>query len=123
MIPKILLYNLSSSKGFKIEKLCKRLHIEPVHIKKEEYGYRLGYLCGLSEEKAGNETKDAISEEMLVMAGFTEELLEKFLKEYRLMHIEPILLKAVLTESNKEWASIDLYKELVEERNAYEMRK
>jgi hypothetical protein len=122
--PEILFYNLTSSKGFKIEKLCKRLGVQVRHVKEEEYANTLGALCGRRVKVKQNIEESALGhsvleDEMLVMAEFTEELLERFLKEFKTMHIEPVRLKAVLTEHNQAWTSYALHQELCKERDYY----
>lgn len=118
-LPEILFYNLASSKGFKIEELCKRLGIQVRYVKEEEYQVTLGYLCGLTMEFGENSEVGAITEEMFVMVGFTEALLERFLKEFKTIHVESVQLKAVLTEHNRAWTSYALYQELCKERDYY----
>jgi hypothetical protein len=119
--PKLLLYNLKNGKGNKIEKLCKRLDISVRHIEKSEYRETVGFLAGLPEcEGTGLiSDEDPFEEEMLVMVAFTEQLLNTFLKEFRIQHIEPVALKAIVTPQNRTWDSFQLNEELNRERKAF----
>ena len=119
--PKILLYNLVSSKGNKIEKLSNRLNITVKHVTASEYGEPVGFLAGIPGITSKGEIfADApFSDEMLVMSEFSENFLNTFLKEFKIQHIEPVYLKAIITSQNKTWDSFQLYKELSRERQAF----
>jgi hypothetical protein len=58
------------------------------------------------------------TEEMLVMHGFSEEQLDAFLQFLRGSRLPGIDLKAILTEVNSHWTSMQLYQELTRERDA-----
>ncbi|BCN30627.1 DUF3783 domain-containing protein [Anaeromicropila herbilytica] len=119
---KILLYNLKSAKGSKIEKLCKRLSIEVKHVVEEEYLNSIGNLAGTLEKKEDNQlngrTEEAFQDEMFIMVNFTDSLLDQFLKEYRKTHIDSVSLRAIMTPNNQVWNSYELYHELCRERDA-----
>ena len=59
-----------------------------------------------------------LGEEMLVMANFPTRLLDTFLQKYRRKKLAPIALKAVLTETNLRWDSLQLHEELKREHEA-----
>ncbi|QHQ63526.1 DUF3783 domain-containing protein [Anaerocolumna sedimenticola] len=119
--PKILLYNLANVKGNKIEKLCSRLNIIVKHVAVSEYKEAIGFLTGLPDISSKGEifTDDPFMDEMLVMSEFSETLLNTFLKEFKIQHIEPVFLKAIVTSQNKTWDSLELNKELNRERQAF----
>lgn len=118
-LPGVLLYNLSGSKGFQIEKLCKKMHITVYYVKKQEHNDSIGTLCGLDGNEKTEITDAQIPEEMFVMAGFSDVLLEEFLQAYREGGISPVGIKAVLTEHNRNWPGLQLYHELCQEREYF----
>ena len=56
--------------------------------------------------------------EMLILKGFTGGMLDSFLHGFRKMKIQPVALKAVLTEANCGWNSLELHDELVKEHES-----
>ena len=58
------------------------------------------------------------TDEMLVFCGFTGQLLDTFLLEFKKNRIPRIALKAVLTEQNLLWNSYALHDELAKEHRA-----
>ena len=119
--PVILLYNLNSGKGKKIEKMCDRLKVTVKHIDISRYREPIGFLAGIPNIAETGQVFEGepFPDEMLVMHGFSDALLNVFLKEFKKQHIEPVALKAVITAQNKTWDSIGLNKELNREREAF----
>jgi hypothetical protein len=65
------------------------------------------------KEQNKEENKEInFSDEMLVMKGFVNSRIDELLKQLKKNGIERIHLKAVVTEYNQNWNSIELYKEL-----------
>ena len=118
-LPRLLLYNIEESKKFNIEKLCKRMKIEVRNIKEVEYGFTLGYLCGLEKQQEEQKAIGNIDKEMMIISGFSDTLLDEFLKEYRDAGIAQISIKAVLTKHNQKWTSTELFKELSKEHEYF----
>ena len=58
------------------------------------------------------------SEEMLLFAHFPETLLSRFLQSWKTTGLPPVALKAVLTDTNRDWNSLELHEQLVEERDS-----
>lgn len=116
----VYFYNLNSAKGRQIRMLCLKLGLKIRTVDSSQYLEPLGGLTGipgyklLGEQYAG----DGFSDEMLLMKGFTDSLLNRFLQGFRSMKIEPVALKAVLTDTNCGWNSLELHDELVKERQA-----
>lgn len=145
MEAKVLLFHLQNATGKKIKKLCTRLKIEAISVEEKDFMKPLKEIAGIEgineKVKAGNESvypdraeqekaelerveevverKEEFSESMLVMVNFTDELLDRYLKEYKVMHIDRIDLKAVLTEYNQNWDVLKLYQELCGEREYF----
>ena len=60
---------------------------------------------------------------MMVMCGFTGELLDILLFQMRKQGVGKIPLKAVLTDFNQHWNSLMLYEELKKEHEAMTERR
>ena len=116
MHPVLLFYNLENSKGRTLKMLCLRLKIKIRIITKEQYNQTLGALAGIDGFPLKEEvyTGDGFTDEMLVFKGFDNALLDRFLVEFKKLHLTRIGLKAVLTEHNINWDSIALHEELKE---------
>lgn len=142
----VLLYNLDNAKGRRIEKLCKGIAMKPVTVSAEDYYKPIESILESiknseheieavradaeikNSQKSGlsdiNESchSESFADEMLVLCGFNSSLLDIFLREYKKKHIEPVSLKAVLTEHNRSWTSVKLYTELCSERELLSQR-
>ena len=134
MHPVLLFYNLENSKGRTLKMLCLRLKIKiriitkeqynqtllKIKIRiitKEQYNQTLGALAGIDGFPLKEEvyTGNGFTDEMLVFKGFDNALLDRFLMEFKKLHLTRIGLKAVLTEHNINWDSIALHEELLAE--------
>lgn len=117
----VLLYNLNNTeKERKIKFVLIRMGIKIRTISKSDYLQPIGALAGIPNVEPINElyTEDGFSDEMLVMKGFSESLLDQMLIRFRKEHIQKINLKAVITPTNQTWNSLELYKELKKEHDA-----
>lgn len=67
-----------------------------------------------------SEANDGIgfSDEMILMAGFTSAQIDALIKALRRRGVGKIDYKAVLTETNKDWNSFQLYEEIKKEHEA-----
>ena len=112
----VLIYNLTPEKDAKLKMLCRKLYIPSRMVEKDEYGRKLGYLLGLSEDDsvAGGE---AFDDAMLYLADLRGGMLNLFLDQLRRNRII-VPLKAVQTETNMGFTSFELYRELCAEREA-----
>ena len=117
MHPVILFYNLENSKGRTLKMLCLRLKIKIRIITKEQYNQTLGALAGIDGFPLKEDVYigDGFTDEMLVFKGFDNALLDRFLVEFKKLHLTRIGLKAVLTEHNINWDSIAPHEELLAE--------
>ena len=79
----------------------------------------LGTLVGLSGFAAASETEtEPMTEEMLVLYRFSGKRLDDLLARLRKAGVSNIPYKAVITETNVSWSGVELYRELVKEREA-----
>lgn len=112
----ILLYNIESGKEIKIKMLCRKLNIGFRTVKKEEYGYKIAYLLGMSGDDTESGGED-FCDEMLLLCDLGGGMLNIFLSRLRKQET-PVAIKAVLTETNAQFSSYELYRELSAEHAA-----
>lgn len=89
-------------------------------ITKEETANLMDCVKTQDTDGAENE-KESIQEEMMVMYGFSGNRLDELLNALRKNQAR-INLKAILTETNKEWSSYVLYQELKKEHEMMQKR-
>lgn len=121
----IIIYNIKSEKLKKLEEICKSLNIRIKKVADTMLGQPVGFLAGVAGmKKTGSVYKGSgIADEMLIFADFDDGELDEFLKAYKDSGMEPVSLKAVITPDNVSWTFVELYNELVRERQAYESAK
>lgn len=117
MIETVLLYNFEDSEKLSMLRIALmplKLYIK--QIEKKDYVQPVGFLAGIKEITPVQDAfdGDGFGQEMLIFCGLTERKLDKALQALRRRNIK-ISYKAILTESNKTWSGIQLYKELEEE--------
>lgn len=119
----VLCYNLKgTTKGRKIGLIFGFLGYRVRHVEKEEYSLPVGEVAegrtteSINEE-AGVKTKEieaVFQDEMLLMCPENERMLDQVLQRMRKEKVQ-VPLKAVLTESNKNWTSVVLHDEIMRE--------
>lgn len=129
----VLLYNINEEKAKNIKRVLLLLGLRGKNVTEDLYGEKIGILAGmLTKEEIQNEENTVgskeignvqenvpFTEEMLVMCGFSDEKVDKFLMEMRKKKIGKINLKAVLTPYNALWNSYELYQELKKEHKSF----
>lgn len=123
MTPVVLTYHIAPAKLAKIQVLCLRLGIRVRPVPPEEYGAPLAVLAGLAETGQYPAPQEDFSGEMLVMANFRPGMLDAFLNGFRQARIPPVPLKAMLTETNAQWNSLELHRAIAEEHEMMQNRK
>ena len=108
----ILMYNLSGPEFSKLRQIFAMLRLRMRVVEPDRYH------IALSDQAA-----EALPEAMLVFCGLNNALLNQVLEVIRLAKLPPIPLKAVLTASNQEWDTHQLYEELKKEREAIAAQK
>lgn len=113
----ILMYNCSGPEFSKLRQIFAMLHLRMRPVEPEQYSLPLSDLMeGKGEPSA--EAVEPIPESMLVFCGLGDMLLHQVLEVIRLAKLPPIPLKAVLTDSNREWDTLQLRTELLGEQQA-----
>lgn len=115
MTPVLLTYHIAPAKLAKIQVLCLRLGIRVCPVPPEDYGEPLAALAGLTEKGQHPAPADTFADEMLVMAHFRPGMMDAFLNGFRQSRIPPVPLKAMLTETNAQWNSVELHRAIAEE--------
>ena len=112
----VLIYNLSPDKDAKLKMLCRKMNVGARTVEKQEYGRKLAYLLGLSDDSSAAQGED-FDGEMLYLAGLRGGMLNLFLDQLRRKKLI-IPLTAIQTETNMGFTSYELYRELCAEREA-----
>lgn len=115
MKPTVLLFNMPVKKQGAIRVLAARLHLRVLSVAPESFGTSLGMLL---QGEHGNAPTETFDEEMLVMAGLPNGVMDLLLKGLRQQRAA-VSLKAILTETNAQWSAVELYRELCREREAF----
>lgn len=110
----VLLYHVTGLKEAQLRLVCESLRINVRSVMESELHLPIGRLVGC-DVSGGDIVPSSFDGEMLVMAHFSQALLDRFLQTYRQAGIEPVPLKAILTEHNQNWSSVALYRELQKE--------
>ena len=101
--------------------VCAQMGIRIKNLTSERCIQKIGYLAGMEgftkrEVSAGYEKYTPVmSEELLVFCGFSDERLEELLANFKKAGVPKIPLKAVLTKTNADWTTYQLYEQLREE--------
>ena len=117
----VLMYNCSGEEFSKLKQIFAMLRLRMRPVEPERYHVPLVDLAvGRGEPGPAAEP---ISEAMLVFCGMGQALLNQVLEVIRVAKLPPIPLKAVLTDSNQNWDTRQLYAELMKEREAVAEQK
>lgn len=118
----VYLYNIKHKPYEKTLKLhLIRLGIRMKEVNPNDYIQPLGVLVGSKSftPVVSETTKEPFVDEMLLMVGFTNQRMDLLLSTLRKEGIR-IPLKAVLTEHNISWSSMELYNELKKEHKKFQ---
>lgn len=122
----VLLFNMNNTeKGKKVKFILVRMGVRIKNITPEMLNQQVGYLSGMKGFEAADGLYDGETflDEMLVMKGFTSKRVDELLMQFKKAEIEKIQLKAVVTDSNKSWTVLELYKELKKENEEMSKQK
>ena len=115
----LLMFHITGTKSAQIRLLCNSRKILVRIVEDHESELSIGQLAGhLITTKV--QKSEPFSDEMLVLADFTPQQLDDFLSSYRAAGIDPVPLKAVMTQSNMKWTASALCRELKLERQEME---
>lgn len=117
MAQTVLLFRLNQDKYAAVRKVCKILGIRILDIARKDYSQKLGSLAqiqGFSKEAKKYDGPE-LPAEMLVFSEMNSDQVDAFLAEYKKTGVEPIALKAVVTDQNIFWTADRMQKELLRE--------
>ena len=112
----VLLYNCSGPQWSKLRQVFVMQKLRMKAVERDQYGLSLAQVLEGSDETAGVE--EEFSDPMLVFCSLTGPKLDQLLGAMKRAKLPPIPLKAVLTPSNREWTSQQLWQELRREHQA-----
>ena len=123
--PCVLLFNIAQNERCaKIEMYLKRQGIRFLHVPPEDFGRQLGSLLSLPGfEARASAAVLPFSEEILVMSGFDQRLLQSFLNFFSSEGIKRVALKAMLTPTNASWTAAELHRNLRAEHEQFQKLK
>ncbi len=111
----VLCYNLKGERADMVRELAEKAGIQAFLVPEEAYLQTIGALCGIAEPTDEAHTGEGFPHEMMLMAFLEKGMLSRFLDSFREVGIPSIPLKAMLTENNSKWNSLQLHSELMEE--------
>ena len=127
--PIVLVYHCTQEQLQKLTRACALCRLEWKTLPDEEAGMPLGMAADAKEwinpllaATHGIQNYGPLTEPLLVMAGFDEKLLDRFLAAMRSEQLS-ISMKAVLTENNANWNALQLAGHIDQERRAIQSRK
>ena len=107
----MVLYNMDGDRA-----LARRRRLgHPASGASEAYLQTIGALCGLEPGRDLAYEGEGFKEEMMLMAFLEKGMLTSFLDSFHHRGLAPVRLKAMLTDSNSKWNSLELHAELMEE--------
>lgn len=113
----VLLYGFKdTAKGEKVKAALKKMGIDYRDIPLEDYYQPIGLLAGISgfQREGRKYNGSGFPDEMMVM-HLSSSQIDTLLARFRQEGIERIHLKAMVTEFNRSWNSLQLYLELHKE--------
>ena len=117
----VLLYNCSGPQWSKLRQVFVMQKLRMKAVEPGQYGLPLAQVLEGSGETAGVEGE--FSDPMLVFCSLTGPQLDRLLGAMKRAKLPPIPLKAVLTPTNRDWTSQQLWQELRWEHQAMQERQ
>lgn len=121
--PAVLLYNFSRDKRTEaIEAFLSSVGVRFSHVPVTDFNRRIGALLSLPGAEMGTNsvTYPFFTDEMLVMSGFSQDMLQDFLSFFREKQLRRVALKAMLTPTNASWSGAELVRHLKQEQAQFE---
>lgn len=117
----VLLYNCSGPQWSKLRQVLVMQKLRMKAVEPSQYALSLAQVLEGSQEKAGVE--EEFSDPMLVFCSLTGPKLDQLLGAMKRAKLPPIPLKAVLTPTNRDWNSQQLWQELRREHQAMQEQR
>lgn len=120
MTPTILLYSVPADTHRQIEQLAQTIGFSCKKIAKKRFLQSIGCHAGIpgfAQTADWYEGKD-LPFPMLVFSGFSSRDLDRFLAACKEKNITGLDYRAVVTEHNMHWSALELFQELMQERES-----
>ena len=114
----ILAYNFPAKHLAKLRMAAMKLGVKVRPVEKREYLQSLGSFVGTLGSFESVYDGENFPELMLVLCGFSQPMVNAFLSLLRASRLPAVPLKAVLTETNQGWNSLELHEELQKDHEA-----
>ncbi len=123
-VPTILLYSVPTDLHREIAVLALELGIDCKKIARRRFTQCIGCHAGIPGYESTAECYEGreLPSPMLVFAGFSDRMLDRFLAAYKKAAIPEISCRAIVTQYNIGWNVLDLYQELVQEHESMKLR-
>ena len=120
----ILFYNISERKVRELlASFCTNQGIRPVFVDNKQYDVPVGFVAYGSDRQQAIYLREGdgpgFGDTMMVFAGFSTNRVFQLLKAMKTGGLPSINYKAVLTEYNAAWSSVQLFDQLEEERRSF----
>ncbi len=119
----ILVYGFEEERLSRLKRAAAPLRFTIKTVQQSDYGQKLGYLIGAEGYESSPSEQTEIIDEMLLMSGFTSADIDMLLMAMRKHGVGRVALKAVVTPTNIDWNSIELYHAVKEDHEAMTGRK
>ncbi len=124
MTPTILMYSVPADIHRRIEELAQSLGFSCKKIARKRFLQSIGCHAGMPgflQTADWYDGKDFPSP-MIIFSGFASRELDRFLAACKEEKLTGLDYRAVITEHNIHWNALDLYQELVREREGFRDR-
>lgn len=121
MKPTALLFNMTKEDLVKIGLVSIRAGFKINNIPAFKHSMTLGEIMEITEDDEGKENENAdseINEKMIVFCNFDGDKVNETLRELKAAEVV-IPLKALLTDTNRNWSAAQLFSQLSEERRIF----
>lgn len=123
-VPTILLYSVPADIHRAIAAIALELGVNCKKIARWRFTQCIGCHAGIPgcESAAVRYEGRDLPSPMLIFAGFSDRMLDRFLAAYKKAAIPEIDYRAVVTKYNIGWNVLDLYQELEQEHESIKLR-
>lgn len=118
MTPILLTWHIPAKKAAKLRMLAMKSGVRVIPVETWQYLQPVGSFTGDCGSMESFYDGAGFAAEMVLLAHFPESLMSRFLQAWRAAGIPPVACKAVLTETNRDWNSLELYEQLSAEHEA-----
>ena len=120
--PVVLIYHTAQEQMQRLNRVCALCRLELKALPDEDANLPLGaaadakgWLNPLLAQTHNTEDPGPLTEPLLVMAGFDDRMIDRFLAAMRAENLS-ISMKAVLTDNNANWNALQLAGHIAQER-------